>query len=116
MISLGTNGPIAGQERYEVQTRALLKYLCADPDRQIFWVNTYAPHLSWQDTNNDYLNQISASHPNVHIIDWYGLISQHPEWLSGDGIHPNDDGTVQFAKLIHDRMVQVLSAQQIKTP
>ena len=116
VISLGTNGPIAGQERYEVQTRALLKYLCADPDRQIFWVNTYAPHLSWQDTNNDYLNQISASHPNVHIIDWYGLISQHPEWLSGDGIHPNDDGTVQFAKLIHDRMVQVLSAQQIKTP
>ena len=109
VISLGTNGPIAGQERYEVQTRALLEYLCTDPERQIFWVNTYAPHLSWQNTNNDYINQMTAAHPNVHAIDWYGLVSQHPEWLSGDGIHPNDDGTVQYANLIHDRMVQVLS-------
>ncbi|MCH3959527.1 MAG: acetyltransferase [Selenomonas sp.] len=109
VISLGTNGPIAGQERYEVQTRALLEYLCTDPERQIFWVNTYAPHLSWQNTNNDYINQMTAAHPNVHAVDWYGLVSQHPEWLSGDGIHPNDDGTVQYANLIHDRMVQVLS-------
>ena len=112
VISLGTNGPIAGQERYEVQTRALLEYLCADPNRQIFWVNTYAPHLAWQNTNNDYINQMTVAHPNVHTVDWFGLVSQHPEWLSGDGIHPNDEGTVQYAKLIHDRMVQVLSEKK----
>lgn len=34
VIALGTNGPIAGYEKYEVQTRALLEYL--GPDRHIF--------------------------------------------------------------------------------
>ena len=38
VISLGTNGPIAGHERYEEQTLALLEYL--GPKRRIFWVNT----------------------------------------------------------------------------
>ena len=107
VIALGTNGPIAGQERYEVQSRQLLE--CLGPNRHIFWVNVYCPDLTWQNTNNDYINQMTAAHPNVHAVDWYGLVSQHPEWLSGDGIHPNDDGTVQYANLIHDRMVQVLS-------
>ncbi len=110
VIALGTNGPIAGAERYEVQTRDLLKYL--GPDRHIFWVNVYCPELKWQNTNNAYIEKIAAEHGNVTVVDWYSLISRHPEWLVRDGIHPNDEGTVQYAKLIHDRMVQVLSEEK----
>ena len=109
VIALGTNGPIAGAERYEVQTRQLLEYL--GPNRHIFWVNVYCPELKWQNTNNQYINKIAAEHSNVKVVDWYSLISQHPEWLVEDGIHPNNEGTAQYAKLIHDRMVQVLSEQ-----
>ena len=109
VIALGTNGPIAGAERYEVQTRQLLEYL--GPNRHIFWVNVYCPELKWQNTNNEYINKIAAEHSNVKVVDWYSLISQHPEWLVEDGIHPNNEGTAQYAKLIHDRMVQVLSEQ-----
>ena len=109
-IALGTNGPIAGYEKYEVQTRALLEYL--GPDRNIFWVNVYCPELSWQQTNNDYLANMVKDHPNVTIVDWYGLISQHTDWLGGDGIHPNDEGTAAYAKLIHDTMEKTLAAKQ----
>lgn len=109
VIALGTNGPIAGYEKYEVQTRALLEYL--GPDRHIFWVNVYCPELAWQQTNNDYLANMVKEHPNVTIVDWYSLISQHTDWLSGDGIHPNDEGTAAYAKLVHDTMVRTLAAE-----
>lgn len=111
VIALGTNGPIAGYERYEVQTRQLLEYL--GNERHIFWVNVYCPHLTWQETNNSYIKKLAAEHGNVHEIDWYGLISQHPEWLTEDGIHPNSEGRVQYARLIHDRIEQVLVEEQV---
>ena len=110
VIALGTNGPIAGYERYEVQTRQLLEYL--GDSRHIFWVNVYCPHLTWQETNNNYIKKMAAEHGNVHEVDWYGLISQHPEWLTEDGIHPNSEGRVQYAKLIHDRIEQVLAEEK----
>lgn len=110
VIALGTNGPIAGYERYEVQTRQLLEYL--GNSRHIFWVNVYCPHLTWQETNNNYIKKMAAEHGNVHEVDWYGLISQHPEWLTEDGIHPNSEGRVQYAKLIHDRIEQVLAEEK----
>lgn len=110
VIALGTNGPIAGYERYEVQTKALVEYL--GTERQIFWINVYCPHLSWQDTNNAYIAQLAQEHPNIHVVDWYSLISQHPEWLVQDGIHPNDEGTKQYAKLLKDTIVDVMSKQQ----
>ncbi|TCS81407.1 hypothetical protein [Pectinatus cerevisiiphilus] len=109
VIALGTNGPIAGQERYEVQTRELLAYL--GNERHIFWVNVYCPNLTWQNTNNEYLENMAKEHSNVTIVDWYSLISNHPEWLVNDHIHPNDEGTVQYAKLLHDTMAQTLAVQ-----
>lgn len=98
VIALGTNGPIDGQ--YEKQTKALLEYL--GPDRRIFWVNVYCPATSWQDSNNRYIQKIAKEHPNVTIVDWYSVASTHPEWLSGDRIHPNPEGTKVYARLIHD--------------
>lgn len=98
VIALGTNGPLDGQ--YENQTKALLEYL--GPDRLIFWVNVYCPATSWQNSNNRYIRKIADEHPNVTIVDWYSVASQHPEWLSGDRIHPNPEGTKVYARLIHD--------------
>ena len=107
VVSLGTNGPLAAGERYVEQTQGLLKLLGSS--RRIFWVNVYAPHLSWQDPNNEYIRKMAAENKNVTVIDWYGLVSKHPEWLSGDGVHPNDAGTEQYAKLVHDALAEALA-------
>ena len=106
VISLGTNGPIAGGNRYEVHTKRLLDTL--GPKRHIFWVNTYAPHLKWQKTNNDYLQELVKTHPNLTIVDWCSAASQHPEWLVEDGVHPNNEGTRAFAQLVKDTIVRTM--------
>ena len=98
VISLGTNGPLDGQ--YEGQTKGLLDYL--GPDRHIFWVTVHCPATGWQDSNNAYLRKIAAEYPNVTLVDWQGEVTKHPEWLGGDDIHPNNEGTVAYAGLIHD--------------
>lgn len=113
VIALGTNGPIAGQERYEVCTKKLIEDI--GPNRQIFWVNIYGPSLTWQDTNNNYIAKMAAEHSNIHVVDWYNTVAPHTkEWLGGDNIHPNDTGSIEYAKLIHDCMVKVLTEQAEK--
>lgn len=108
LVGLGTNGPITGY--YEDETKALLKYL--GKDRDIFWVNVYGPDLEWQNGNNQYLEKIARENSNVTIIDWYSLVSKHKEWLSDDGVHPNDKGVIEYAKLVHDTMEKRLSEKE----
>lgn len=110
LIGLGTNGPITGY--YENKTKALVDYL--GPDREIFWVNTYAPHLSWQDENNQYLANLAKTHKNITIIDWYGFIKDHPELLADDGVHPNDKGAAAYADLVAKAIRERLGQQMSK--
>lgn len=104
LIGLGTNGPITGY--YEDETKALLKYL--GDERAIFWINTYAPDLEWEKTNNEYLEKLAKENSNITIIDWYSAAAKHPEWLSEDGIHPNDLGIENFAKIVREKMASKL--------
>lgn len=110
LIGLGTNGPITGY--YEPDTKALIKYL--GKDREIFWVNVYGPNLEWQNTNNRYLEKLAEENSNITIIDWYSLISKHPEWLAEDGIHPNNKGVEAYAKLVRESMQKSLRVDREK--
>ena len=107
LIGLGTNGPITGY--YEDETKALVQYLGSN--RQIFWINNYAPGIQWIEANNAYLTKLAKEHPNVHIIDWASLASKHRDWLGDDGIHPNDIGVKEYSKFIHDEVKKVLLQQ-----
>ena len=104
LVGLGTNGPITGY--YEDKTKAFVDYLGSE--RQIFWVNNYAPGIQWIDENNEYLKQLAEEHPNIHIIDWASMAAKHRDWLGDDGIHPNDTGVKEYSKFIHDEMKKEL--------
>ncbi len=105
VIALGTNGEL--YDDIVEQTLSLI-----GEERSIFWVNTYCPTTEWQDSNNAYLQQLAQKHSNITIIDWYSLIKDHPEWLWDDGIHPNDEGSVQYANLIQQSINDVLNKQK----
>ena len=99
IVGLGTNGPITGY--YEEETKALVEYL---GDRKIYWINNYAPGISWIDENNAYLEKLAKDHPNIVIIDWASLAAKHRDWLGDDGIHPNDLGVKEYSKFVHDQI------------
>ena len=111
LIGLGTNGPITGY--YEGETKALLNYL--GPNRQIFWVNNYAPGIQWIEGNNAYLKQLDREYPNLHIIDWASLAAKHRDWLGDDGIHPNDTGVKEYSQFIHDEIKKTLLQLEAKS-
>lgn len=93
IIALGTNGSFdlsSGQEIIDRLGR----------DRDIYWVTVYGTYLQWQDSSNETIYQLSEKNENVHIIDWAGEASSHPEWFYEDGIHLNVSGQEAYADLI----------------
>ena len=111
VISLGTNGTIEEFGRYQSEMQEILNYLGAD--RKIFLVNIYytpqSPYQEWLYTNHNYIKQLAADNENIFEVDWFSAISQHPEEIMSDGIHPLEGGSQIYAKVIHDRIVEELS-------
>ena len=109
VVALGTNGPLLEYEPYASGMQNLLKVL--GTERQIFWVTVYCSYSEWMAMNNQYLAELEKTRPNFHLIDWYPLALNNPAWLYSDGTHPNMDGAIQYAKLIHDTLAQTLQAE-----
>ena len=109
VIALGTNGPLLEHEPYASGMQNLLNLL--GTERQIFWITCYCSYSQWMAMNNQYLAELEQTRPNFHLIDWYPLAKSNPDWLHSDGTHPNMDGAMQYAKLIHDTLAQKLSAE-----
>jgi lysophospholipase L1-like esterase len=42
----------------------------------------------------------SRPRENLRVVNWARMVHQHPEWLSGDGVHVNVDGYRARAKAI----------------
>lgn len=101
IVELGTNGPLLRHEPYATGTQNLLQLL--GTERQIFWVTVYCSYSQWMEMNNNYIWELSRTHPNITVIDWYSLAVQHPEWFP-DGVHPNLEGARRFAKLLRDEL------------
>jgi hypothetical protein len=49
---------------------------------------------------NQVLHAETATRPNVHVLDWVGVVAKHPEWLASDGIHVSGVGYQTRARLV----------------
>ncbi len=111
VISLGTNGTIEEFGYYKKYAEEIINYLGSD--RKIFWVNIYytpqSPYQEWLNTNHNYVKQLEETHDNIFAVDWFSAISQQPDQIMSDGIHPLQGGSEIYAKVIYDRIVEVLS-------
>jgi hypothetical protein len=90
IVSAGTNdATAAGIE--ESATRIIA---AAGPGRCVVWVDVVRPESSYESAEaiNAGIARAAAGHDNVSILRWSELIAAHPEWMSGDGIHPTQAG------------------------
>lgn len=99
IISIGTNGEIGENDFKKIMD-------IAGKDRQVFWINGFADR-DWVGKNNDFLSKQDSQYKNLHVVDWSALVKDHPNWLGDDKVHPNENGSVQYAGLIAKSMADV---------
>lgn len=97
IIELGTNGVFSVEDG-----QRLIDSIGSD--KQIYWVNTYGPSLSWYTDVNSVISSLASANSNVTMIDWASTGLAHPEYFASDGIHMTSDGYSAFAKLMYDSL------------
>jgi hypothetical protein len=90
VIQLGTNGTVT-RDQYE----AVLNQVSDLP--LVVMMTVHAPK-PWIAGNNEIINSLPATHPNVKVLDWDARSAEIADHLSkaDGGIHLSDDTAKQF--------------------
>ncbi|MGD8201652.1 acyltransferase family protein [Ornithinimicrobium sp. W1679] len=92
VLHLGTN---AGVD--EKALRAALEAF--GPERNVVVMDLYV-RSSFVDSSNETIAEVVAEHPNAVVGDWNGTISQQPQVLQSDQVHPDIDGMHVYAEVV----------------
>jgi hypothetical protein len=100
IVSSGTNDPVANV--LEESARKILDDL--GPSRCVVWVDVVRPDTvgDSQTMMNAALERAVSGRSNVRLLRWTALVAAHPDWMSSDGIHPNQVGSEERAKAFAD--------------
>jgi hypothetical protein len=100
IVSSGTNDPVANV--LEESARTILDDL--GPSRCVVWVDVVRPDTvgDSQTMMNAALDRAVSGRANVRLLRWTELVAAHPDWMSGDGIHPNEAGSQGRAQAFAD--------------
>ncbi|WP_081165630.1 acyltransferase family protein [Lactococcus garvieae] len=100
LIGLGTNGTLTvGNTNY------VEKIMKEAGDKPVYWINNRMPR-PWEASNNEQLTEIAKKYSNLTIIDWYGFSEHQDSWFYSDGIHPKDQGAINYTRLILESMAK----------
>jgi hypothetical protein len=90
IVSSGTNDGYAAV--LEESARKILDKL--GPQRCVVWVDVARPSTigDTPEALNAAIDRATAGRSNVRVLRWSAMVAAHPEWMSGDGIHPNEEG------------------------
>lgn len=93
VIALGTNGNGGAAELDQAID-------AAGPHQKVVLVTIDAAR-PWEGPVNADIRAVAAAHPDVTLADWHHTISGK-EYLLVDGVHPNSQGSVLFARTVAD--------------
>ncbi len=107
VVSLGTNDPQSDAEGFRADVRKVLAL--AGPDRCVVWATV------WRHGANDAFNHVLAEETIVNralrLVAWDDMVSEHPEWLTGDGVHATPDGYAARANAVAETARDCLPGQ-----
>ena len=90
VVSSGTNDADSGSLRRAAAGIVAL----AGPGRCIVWADVVRPETfgDGMAAANAALASVWLGHSNVVPVAWTAIIAAHPDWMSGDGLHPGQIG------------------------
>jgi lysophospholipase L1-like esterase len=92
VVSLGTNDDPSATSTFAGQVEAVLE--AAGPSRCVVWPNIVRPPyagVSYAGYNR-VLARLAATHPNLTVVDWVGIVKGDPGLLAPDGVHATPTG------------------------
>ena len=92
VLHLGTN---AGVD--EAGLRAALDEL--GPERNVVIMDLYV-QASFTEASNASIRSVVEDYPNAVVGDWNATISEQPETLQSDRVHPDIDGMHVYAQVV----------------
>lgn len=96
ILNLGTNGDCSESCKKEIMEEC--------EGKEVFWVTIINDNKIKM---NDKLKALSSHYDNLHIIDWYAIANNHPEYFYSDGIHLTEVGRIAYTNTIYDAIYQV---------
>lgn len=100
VVSLGTND---NAEDFPDQAQQLLDL--AGDNRCVVWFDVHRP--GYDEPIDGTLNQLAATHVNLHLIPWDRIADAHPEWFVMDDVHPEGEGYQRRAELAAEAVQSV---------
>ncbi|GAA4884738.1 acyltransferase family protein [Serinicoccus chungangensis] len=92
VLHLGTN---AGVD--EEALRAVLDTL--GPERNVVVMDLYV-QASFTESSNETIREVVEDYPHTVVGEWNATISQQPETLQSDNVHPDIDGMHVYAEVV----------------
>ena len=96
IVHLGTNGEVPGDQLDE-----MLRLLSGVP--RVILVNTKVDR-PWEGPDNDAIAAVVPRYPNVVLLDWHAIASEHPEFLVQDGVHLSTAGQAYYALVLASKL------------
>ena len=88
VLNMGNNGALN-----EEQVVAIFAAL--QDSEKVIVVNTAVPR-GWRDDNNRLIADVSQRYPNVSVVDWNSISTDHPEYFAPDGVHLVPEGVAVY--------------------
>jgi peptidoglycan/LPS O-acetylase OafA/YrhL len=91
VVALGTNGTWGAAQ--------IVAALEPVGDRPVVLVNTFVAR-PWSADVNEQIAVVAADRPHTCVADWHSLVAAHPDWISYDGVHPDEDGRRAYTAML----------------
>ena len=98
LVGLGSNGSANDSDMEAIMD--------ISDGRDVYFVNT--SHLeSYMDQVNKNIKAFTDSHDKAHLVDWRSFVKDRDNLLAVDRVHPNVEGSTDYAELILRKILNV---------
>jgi hypothetical protein len=89
VVSLGTNDPVESVDAFRIAVADVMTLVGSS--RCVVWATLHRDGDAYEPFNA-VLRAAAAKSRNLRLVEWSQMLRDHPDWVSGDGVHATPDG------------------------